>query len=305
MRRVARTALHKHSNHSRVKAYSAHLGQIFDDWLSTVDSKGYSAGMLINRLDLAAQQWFPQAFANGRHQAYPKQRPSADGQEVLAAKLLSNRHYLQNSLQSDIDARAAKWRLAGTSTPLSDALRDSFRSRVVDQYGSAIWGVTEAGYRAGVKQARTDLAIRMTGRIHAEADDEEDQPQPGDHELAIALGLTIGGLLLLIAAGRSAAGINRPTQTPETGLSGPTTGGELAQLVETPGALDSAGVSVLIDYVSEDDDVVCDGCAADAAGSPYLEDECPLPSESCSGGNNCRCWLETTVANEATADVAA
>jgi hypothetical protein len=304
MRRVARTALHKHSNHSRVKAYSTRLGQIFDDWLSTVDSKGYSASALINRLDLAAVQWFPQAFANGRHQAYPKQRPSADGQQVLTAKLLSNRHYLQNSLQPDIDARAVKWKLQGEPQSLSDALSASFRSRVVDMYGGAIWTVTEAGYRAGVGQARTDLAIRITGRIHAEADDGEDQPQPGDAELAIALGLTLGGLLLLLAAGRSAAGIFRPTQTPETGLSGPTTGGELAQLVEAPGVLDATGVSVMLDYEDEGDDAVCDPCASNAAGSPYTEAECPIPGEDCSGMNNCRCMLNTVVDDSALAQAA-
>jgi hypothetical protein len=280
VRRVARTQLHRDSNHSRVGEYSKHLGSIFDDWLSTVDERGYSAPALTSRLDAAAQQAFPQAFANGRHQAYGKTRPGASG--VPANKILLNRHYLQNSLTPDINARVARWRLQGAPESLSDALRRSFRSRVVNGYGGAVWNVTEAGYKAGVGEARRDLAIRITGSIMAE-DDEEDQPQEGDLALAVALGLTVGGLLLLVAAARDTLGIIAPPPS------------DAVQMVESPGVLDSVGIQVLIDYDDEGDDAVCDPCSSNAAGSPYPENECPIPGEDCVGSNNCRCQLVTTV----------
>ncbi len=279
-RRVSR-ALHKDANRSRVADYSSHLGRLFDAWLGGVADRGYSASELTSRLGAAAQEWFPQAFANGRHQAYPKRRPSAQSQGALETKLLANRHYLQNSLGPDIDDRVVRFRLAGETGILSDALRASFRSRITDQYGGALWNVTEAGYLAGVAMARRDLAIRMTGRIHAEADDEED-PRTGDSELAMALGLTVVGLLVLIRSGRDRSGAAQgPTQP------------DAVQVEPVPGVLEAAGIDVLIDYEAEAD--ACDPCAQDAAEGPYSEDDCPIPGDDCEGLNNCRCSLSTLV----------
>jgi len=284
-----RTALHRGSTHARVNAYSAHLGQIFKGWLTSVDTEGYFSAMLITQLDEAAAQWFPRAFANGRHLAYPTRHPSAAGQDVLAAKILSNRDFLHCSLGPEMDACIAKWGLLNGAKPttLSDALRASFLARV-GMHGGAIWSVAEAGYRAGVQQARTDLAIRMTGSLATEEDDdEEDTPQPGDDALAVALGLTVVGLLQLIGYGRRQAGINAPQ--PGTG----------DQLTPSHDVLDAAGVRVGTAYEAEGDDDTCDRCAANAQGGDdgdgiyWYESECPLPGEDCDPLSRCRCVLST------------
>jgi hypothetical protein len=120
------------------------------------------------------------AFANSRRLYCPTRRPSAAGQEILVARILSNRHFPQFSVGPDMDACFAKWRRfnGDKHTTLSDALRASFLARI-GMHSVAIWTVTEAGYRAGVQEARTDLAIRMTGSLAAEeGDDEENTPQP-------------------------------------------------------------------------------------------------------------------------------
>jgi len=283
-----RTALQSGSNQARLNAYSAHLGQIFKGWLTSVDTTGYSSATLITQLDEAAAQWFPRAFANGRHLAYPTRRPSAAGQEVLAAKTVSNRQFLGLSLAPDMDACFANRRgLNGDKpTTLSDALRASFLARV-GMHGGAIWTVTEAGYMAGVQQARADLAIRMTGSLAAEqGDDKEDRPQPGDDALAIALGLTVVGLLQLIGHGRRQAGINATKLGPGD------------RLTPRPNALEAAGVRVGTAYEAEDDDDTCDPCAANAHGGDdgdgiyWSGSECSLPGENCALGR-CRCVLST------------
>jgi predicted RNA binding protein YcfA (HicA-like mRNA interferase family) len=293
LRRVMsrRTALHSGSNHARVNAYSAHLGQIFKGWLTSVDTTGYSNAALITQLDEAAAEWFPRAFANGRHLAYPTRRPSAAGQEILAAKILSNRQFLQFSLGPDMDACFAKWRHFNGEKPtiLSDALRASFLARV-GMHGGAIWPVTEAGYRAGVQQARTDLAIRMTGSLAAEQgddDDKEDMSYAEDEALATALGLTVVELLQLIGRGRQQTAIHSPQ--PGTG----------DQLTPSPSVLDAAGVRVGTAFEAEDDVDTCDPCAANARGGDdgdgiyWVESECPLPGEDCDALSRCRCVLST------------
>lgn len=290
LRRVMRrrTALHSGSNHARVNAYSAHLGQIFQGWLTSIDTTGYSSAALIGQLDEAAAEWFPRAFANGRNLAYPTRRPSAAGREILAAKILSNRQSLQGSLGPDMDACFAKRRdfKGDEPTTLSDALRASFLARV-GKHGGAIWTVTEAGYRAGVQQARTDLAIRLKGSLAAEEGDEAGTPQPGDDALAIALGLSVVELLQLTGRGRQKAGTSAPQ--PETG----------DQLTPSPGVLDAAGVRVGTAYEAEDDVDTCDPCAANARGGDdgdgvyWIESECPLPGEDCDALSRCRCVLST------------
>ena len=290
VRRVHRTALHRDGNHARVKACTDHLLAIFDHWVSRVDEKGYSATGLITPMETAASVEFPRAFALGRHQAYPKLRPSPS--PSLTDKLTLNRHYLQNSLAPAIDERVNRWKLDKETIPLSEALTKSFRARVA-MYGGASWNVTEAGYRAGVAEARADLAKRLHGRILADEGDEE--PQPGDHELAIALGLTVLGLMLLLSTGRDRAGVNvSPDSSPPNGLG--QQDAAAAVLVDQTGVLDASGIRVGTAYEAEDD--ACDPCAADVG--EYWDDDPPLPGEDCDGLNACRCWL-TTITEESAA----
>ena len=284
-----RTALQSASNEHRLNAYSAHLGQLFKGWLSSVDTAGYSSARLLTQLDEAATQWFPRAFANGRNLAYPRSYPPSAAHDALAAKILSNRQFLRLSLSPDMDACFASWRRLNGDRPttLSVVLRASFLGRV-GMGGGAIWAVTEAGYEAGVHQARADLAVRMTGCLPAaEGDDEEAIPQPGDDALATALGLTEVGLLQLIGHGRRQAGIKATRlgtgdrRTPGTG------------------ALEAAGVRVGIAYEAEGDNDTCQPCSVKAHGGSdrngiyWSENECPLPGEDCAAGRRCRCVLAT------------
>jgi len=290
MRRVQRTTLHRNGNHARVKEYTAILTRIFDEWVSRVDGEGYSSAGLISTMDAAAQQEFPRSFALGRHQAYPKPRPSPS--PSLADRITLNRHYLQNSLAPAIDDRVNQWRLDKKSDPLSEALTRSFRSRV-QMYGGAAWTITEAGYKAGIAEARSDLAKRLHGAIMAD-DSEDETEQPGDHALAIALGLTVVGLLLLLRAGRSRAGISTPRGTAPTGMSPVTTDQQV--MVDQPGALDASGIRVGTEYDAEAD--ACDPCSANAEGGEdgdgiYWDEDPPLPGDDCDGMNRCRCSLNT------------
>ena len=284
IRRVRRASLHRESNHARVNAYTDRLTALFDDWVARVEDVGYSSAALIDLMDRAAQQEFPRSFALGRHQAYPKSRPGVS--PSLRDRLDLNRHYLQNSLAPAIDDRVVKWRLAKETIPLSEALSKSFRARI-GMYGGTSWQVTEAGYKAGLAEVRVDMAKRLTGHLMAEEGDDE-EPQPGDEGLAVALGLTLVGFMALLAVGRDSAGVT-PVPDPEQ-----------QQMVALPGILDSAGIAVLTAYHAENDDATCDGCAADSTGGDgdgvYPEDECPLPGDDCAGGpGRCRCWIETVV----------
>jgi hypothetical protein len=282
-----RTALQSASNQARLNAYSAHLGQIFKGWLTSVDTRGYSSARLVSQLDEAAVQWFPRAFANGRNLAYSTRYPSAVGQEILAAQLLRNRQSLQLSLGPDIDAFAANWRRLNIEGPttLSDVLRGSFLARV--GRGGAIWAVAEAGYRDGVRQARADLADRITGSPAVGQGDDEDRPRAGDEPLATALGLTVVGLLQLMGHGRRQAVINASRPGAGDGL------------VPGPGVLGAAAVRLGVAYEAEDDDETCRLCAANAHGGDdgggiyWSESDCPLPGEDCDAAGGCRCVLAT------------
>jgi hypothetical protein len=169
-------------------------------------------------------------------------------------------------------------------TTLSDALRASFLARV-GMHGGAIWTVTEAGYRTGVQEARTDLANRLKGSLAAES--EIDTPQPGDEALATALGLTVRELLQVIGRGIQKAGIS--AKAPGTG----------DQLTPTSKVLEAVRVRVGTAYEAEDDVDTCDPCAANSGGGDagdgvyWIESECPLPGEDCDAVNRCRCVLST------------
>jgi hypothetical protein len=171
------------------------------------------------------------------------------------------------------------------ATP-SDTLRASFLARI-GMHGGAIWTVTEAGYKAGVEQASTDLANRLEGPETVEEGGDADKPQPGDDALAIALGLTVEELLQLIGRGRQKAGINAKPP------------GIADHLTPRHSVLDAAGLRIGTVYEAEDDVDTCDPCAANAGGGDdgdgvyWIENECPLPGEECNSLRRCRCVLST------------
>lgn len=185
VRRIARSALHRADNDAQVTGYGRTLRAIFDDWLRHSQVAGMSTQALGARLQQAAEANYEPAYLRGKRQAFGAATLGPDDRQWIAAALRSNRTYVQQSLEADIQDKATLQRMQGGDLA---ELGKTFRGRVEQQYGGQLWRVTEAGFRAGVR----DLGDTLKGRFRTPLRQEDDSDEEGqDDELAALAALAI------------------------------------------------------------------------------------------------------------------
>lgn len=252
------------SNEAEVGRYANRLERAFKAWIGS----GQALVHFTDEIDQAAREAFPVAFLRGKRQALPASTLDSHNQRQVAVLVDSNSHFVRFSLETAIEQRRQLAEVVGED--VSKVLNSAFASRVRLQYGGRLWQVMEAGYHAGVQELAQRVRMKMRQPVLAQAvaspfeDDLLDTVS--DSSLADALGLTLTEFLNLFA---------------------PTAGGLAVQPM----------VRIGTQYVTEGDDAVCDPCQANADGGDdgvyWLPDDPPLPGESCTGMQNCRCFLQT------------
>lgn len=190
VRRIARSALQRTDNDAQVAGYGRALRSIFDDWLQRSQAADMSTQALSARLQQAAEANYEPAYLRGKRQAFPAATLGPDDRQWIGQALQQNRTYVERSLAADIQDKATLQRMQGADLA---ELGKTFGSRVEQQYGGQLWRVTEAGFRAGVRDLGDTVRSRFRLPLRQEDDEQDDQ----DDELA-----AIAALALLLRLNR-------------------------------------------------------------------------------------------------------
>lgn len=185
--RIARSVLQRTDQDAQVGIYGRGLRAIWDDWLGTSIARGMSTISLGARLQQAAEANYTAACLRGKRHAYPAAVLAPDDQQWVRRALATNRGYL-DGLESAVQDKVHLQQMQGAD--LADLTR-TFGSRV-EQYGGALWRVTEAGYASGVH----DLSAALGMRFGLPLRQEDDQPDDHDEEAAL---LALAALLRITA----------------------------------------------------------------------------------------------------------
>jgi hypothetical protein len=329
IRRLTRSTIHREDNDAQVAGYGRALRAVFEDWLRHSQAAGMSTQALGARLQQAAEAHYEPAYLRGKRQAFSAAVLGPDDRQWIAAALQSNRTYVQRSLEGDIQDKATLQRMQGADLA---ELRKTFASRIELQYGGQLWRVTEAGFRAGVRDLSDTLKARF--RLPLRQEDDPRQPDDTDALTALALLLRLGRARVeraVAAAGVTVSDLATATSattqqvardlgvTPDalatsageaatTAMSGaPSLDAALASSlgVSRAAILDlglawarSGDIRMGTAYRTQNDGEVCLPCQSDGAGGEMADgvywepDQPPLPGDNCRGRGSCRCFLE-------------